>query len=323
MKSIPVVRATVRYIELPGFVLIDEMPPAVHAKVLAAMGDDALDIHDDAIAFPHKFGPGAKRFMEALGVTVVAEAHKGIMVCLYPPKDVAKKFAVEGGEPVENMHVTLGYLGKIADLPEDAFDLAIKACESVAKNQVKLEGSVGGVGRWAAGDDGDCIYASVDVPGSNDLQAKLCEALEAAGIPARSNHGWSAHMTIQYLEPDLDVKIHHVEPVDVSFDSVWVVSGDEDRKEIKFGSNKAEAWNVTQRRRITHDRAAKELSTILDNARDKVVTEPNVKKVIDMTGLNPTKAKDYKVLREKLEVSPLSGVTSALDRQIQNKLGWW
>lgn len=339
MTKIPVIRSSVKYVELPDFVLFDEMPAAIHAKVLAVMGDDALDIHDDAIAFTKASAPGVLRYLGQLGVKIeqpmvtTAEEHRGIMVCLYPPKDVAEKFSVDGGEPAENMHITLGYLGKMDELPEDAYEKAIKACEEVAAEQESLSGEIGGIGRWAAGDE-DCVYASVDLPGSNEFRAKLCEALEAAGVPARTNHGWSAHMTIQYLEPDLEVKMKHVDPVKVSFGSVWVVSGDKDRKEIRFGGagktedsedsdDEAKAFNVLQRRGLDKQRSERDLQTVLDNARDGHVGDQNADRVKKWTGLDPRKTKDREKLQKTIEVSPPSTTTSALERKISEKLGWW
>lgn len=328
MSTIKVVRSTVKYVELPQFVLIDEMPPAIHAKVLEFMGDHALDIHDDAVAFSYKLAPNVKSFMEQLGVNVhvqkviEAEGHSGVMICLYPPEDVAKKFAVEGGEPVENMHVTLGFLGKKNELPDDVMELAEKACKKVAAKHSKLDGNIGGIGRWAAGKDGDCIYASVDVPGSNELRADLCAALEEEGIPPKSNHGWSAHMTIQYVDPDKVVAVNHVEPVKVSFDSIWVVSGDKDRKEIKLGGSKKSetvkadgsdggGLDVNKRRWLDRHHTKDQINTILDNVRDGHVSDENLKIVKDMTGMDPTKPEDYKKLREQLGITHDGGATAA------------
>jgi 2'-5' RNA ligase len=168
---------------------------------------------------------------------VTADVQRGVMVCLYPPPDVAAQFHVEGGEEQDNMHVTLAYLGKVDELPEGFADTAVSALQSVATAQANLSGDIGGIGRWAAGDDKDCVYASVDVPGANEFRSKVAAALESAGLPVRKDHCWTAHMTIQYCEPGASVRINHVDPVPVTFSSVWVVVGDEDRYEVKFSGS--------------------------------------------------------------------------------------
>lgn len=46
--------------------------------------------------------------------------HLGGMVALFPRQDFAEALAVEGGEPAEDLHLTLAYLGEdVTDLPKD------------------------------------------------------------------------------------------------------------------------------------------------------------------------------------------------------------
>jgi 2'-5' RNA ligase len=346
--GINVVRATVQYQELPEFVLVDEIPPNVHRQLLSIMGNHALDIYDGAMTFPYNKAPGVLQFLQTMGVQVkvtkkthaetdlvcvttikepvesAKEKQTGVMVCLYPPREVAEQFAVDGGEPVENLHVTLAYLGKGEDLPEDVVERAVQACKVVAAKQTVLNGEIGGIGRWAAGDDKDVVYASVDCPGSNEFRDALNRALVDGGIPPKSNHGWTAHMTIQYVDDhDADVKIHHVDPVPVSFVSVWVVRGDNERVEVKFGKNSAEAFNVLQRRSLDRQRSERDLQTIIENADQGHVSDRNAERTKQRTGLDPKNAKDRQELKKQISISPPSGATAELDRQIAEKLGWW
>lgn len=44
----------------------------------------------------------------------------GGMVALYPRQDIAEAMAVPGGEPVEDLHLTMAYLGEdVTDLPKE------------------------------------------------------------------------------------------------------------------------------------------------------------------------------------------------------------
>lgn len=82
-------------------------------------------------------------------------------------------------------------------------------------------------------------------------------------------------------------------------------------------------FNVRQVKRIRYNRQHKELETIIDNARDGLISKNNIDKIKRLTGLDPTKQKDADKLRKSIVVSPPSGATAALDQQIRNRLGWW
>ncbi|OBY33539.1 2'-5' RNA ligase family protein [Mycolicibacter kumamotonensis] len=61
-------------------------------------------------------------------ITADAEQAKqtGGMCALYPRRDFAEALVVEGGEPVEDMHVTLAYFGEdVSDLPADTVARAV------------------------------------------------------------------------------------------------------------------------------------------------------------------------------------------------------
>lgn len=50
----------------------------------------------------------------------------GGMVALFPRQDVAEALVIPGGEPIEDLHLTLAYLGEdVSDLPRDNLALAI------------------------------------------------------------------------------------------------------------------------------------------------------------------------------------------------------
>jgi hypothetical protein len=97
----------------------------------------------------------------------------------------------------------------------------------------------------------------------------------------------------------------------------------------KSATKSAQAFNVLQRKRIHREQNQRALETILENARDGHVSEQNVSKVLEHTGLDPRKKKDADLLRrrQRIEVSPITTVTPAsvdeFSLQISKKLGWW
>ncbi len=67
------IRATIRYAEKPHFVLVDALPPQVHQKVLAFIGEERiqpLDIYDDAVTLSYADGPIVLGYLRALGLNV-------------------------------------------------------------------------------------------------------------------------------------------------------------------------------------------------------------------------------------------------------------
>lgn len=474
MTAIPVVRAAVKYIEMPSFVLIDDLPPNIYRQLLSVMGDVASDIHDDAIAFPYNKATTALQLLQTMGVKVerqrrphamvvanqptnpgaaldafineyrsetwenpidphqrgmtikdkgvegyvllelrkfegaihissimstepkkgfasfvlkqlcemadkhgvvmtldpkrfgtrkgdlnnaqlrqwysrhdfapsrkysgmarmpkgvseaahhgvitAAEKHRGVMIALYPPEHICEALALEGGEDPTNIHITIAYLGKLDELPEDVVAKASDCVQRACAGQSVFRGSISGVGRFAAGEQ-DVVHATIDIPGLSEFRVKLCAELEAAGIPAKKNHGFDPHATLKYVDVGDEMPLDRIEPVELSLDTVWVVSGDTERHPIKVG--KAEAFTVPQRRSMERAREKKELRTILDNARDGHVGQDNIEKVKDKTGLDPSKQKDREQLKKSLVVSPPSGATAGMDRRISDKLGWW
>jgi 2'-5' RNA ligase len=64
------------------------------------------------------FGPGILGEVDHTTLTAAADVLGGAMVALVPTDADAKRLAIEGGEPVEQLHLTLAYLGEAAALDE-------------------------------------------------------------------------------------------------------------------------------------------------------------------------------------------------------------
>lgn len=66
------------------------------------------------------------------------EKRAGGMVCLYPRQDYAEAMAVQGGEPVEDLHCTLAFLGSdLADLSPGDLPAAIGRIADTLPGAVK------------------------------------------------------------------------------------------------------------------------------------------------------------------------------------------
>lgn len=147
---------------------------------------------------------------EAAAEPVLAAAGPDVsglaMVAVYPTAEQAANMAPDGGAEPDTLHVTMVFLGDVADIDLAAADRAVQAA---AAETAAMEGSVGGVGLFAAGPDGHPQLALPNVPGLSALRATVVAALADEGIESPSEHDWVPHMTLGYVEepelPDLAV----------------------------------------------------------------------------------------------------------------------
>lgn len=163
-----------------------------------------------------------------------AAAHNGVMVALYPSPDMAATLAQPGGEPAEDLHVTLAYLGDAATL-EDPERLRQAVAEWAAET-APIAGTVSGTGQFTAGPE-PCTYASVDLPTLPAAREMLINGLWRTGFQASREHGFTPHMTLAYDARHVDLP-----NVSLRFDTVTLkVAGD--RTDFPLYGSRAE-WVV-------------------------------------------------------------------------------
>jgi 2'-5' RNA ligase len=158
------------------------------------------------------------------------KAHSGVAAMLYLPADVAKRLAVKGGEKAEDLHLTLAFMGDTAEIGKDALAKAQQACEGVCSKAKPVAGRISGLGRFNASknsDGKDVLYASVDSPALTELRQEMVKALEGAGVPANTEHGFMPHVTLAYVDPDAEAPIAKLADIDVTFDSLTLAIGDQ------------------------------------------------------------------------------------------------
>lgn len=156
----------------------------------------------------------------------VPDFSDGIMVAVYPDPAAADAVAAhiagpDDTTPREELHVTLAYLGKIggsAPTEQEVIDSVTRAVEG----QPALEGEIGGIGQFPAGEDGAPTYAPVDVPGLGLLREQIVSEL---GDVVFNDHGFTPHMTLGYNIGIIDP----VPPTPVKFTEVRVVYGNSQR----------------------------------------------------------------------------------------------
>lgn len=163
------------------------------------------------------------------GKAAASQADKeGAMVAVFVPKEVGEKLYQKGGEPVEDMHVTLAYfVDKQAD--RDDWDEVERIVEQVAAQHYKLTGKVNGFGVFQ--NDVDILWAAPSVPGLAELRHKVLEAVEDAGFKVSDDYGWTPHITLKYDHKGKLPKLHG--PIELEFGGLTFAKGD-DHKDFEF-----------------------------------------------------------------------------------------
>lgn len=191
---------------LVGAVAIDDL------AIVPLRADEALFTGIDPGAVEHPLA-------EALLLEADTE-HKGAMVAFYPSAERAKKLAITGGSPPEQLHVTLAFLGP--DASKLNFDQAKAAVTRWAAKTPAQSGELSGIGHFDVGGGEKVTYRSVDLPDIAPSREALVKSLSRAKVPATTNHGFTPHMTI-------DNKVRRVEVAKspIAFDTVTLKWGDE------------------------------------------------------------------------------------------------
>ena len=127
--------------------------------------------------------------------------HKGVMVALRIPHSAALRVAIPGGEPPEDLHVTISYLGGADELDPDRWADLVKRLKAIAATTPPLSATLAGYGRFTSGDD-DVLWVGVESPDLPALRHRIVQACEDAAVPLAGDKGFTPHCTIGYAKND-------------------------------------------------------------------------------------------------------------------------
>ncbi len=159
---------------------------------------------------------------EVLTAQAGPETNNLAMVAVYPRAEEADSLAVGEGLEVDDLHVTLVFLGDADELEEPDIHAAVSTAALASE---ALEGTVGGIGFFAENEDGIPVLALPDVPGLTRLREDVVSELNTQGIESPSEHGFLPHMTLTYAD-DVETPDQSALGQPLHFDSVSVVVAD-------------------------------------------------------------------------------------------------
>lgn len=142
-------------------------------------------------------------------LSAAADVHTGAMIALMPSAADAERMAFEGGEAVDQLHVTLAYLGDAADWTEAQRANMINAVGRAAGWLTPVQGNAFGVARWnSSGPDPVWVWNIGDA--LDDDCARLSEVhhevnyqLADLGYELPRQHSpWAPHVAATYGSAD-------------------------------------------------------------------------------------------------------------------------
>lgn len=158
---------------------------------------------------------------------VVMEAPTGVMVGWFLPRSVAERVHLVGGEPVEDLHVTLAYFGDVDSLSLDDQRKLVGIVGEVVVSRRALVGQLKGVNAFppAEGEDVYPLYVGVDVPGLGEIHKAIVDAATEAGIEVSTFDTFTPHVTVAYLSTDTEPPALDFAGLDIVIDQLTVAVG--------------------------------------------------------------------------------------------------
>lgn len=129
--------------------------------------------------------------------------YNGIIVALGVPTLTARRAAIPGGLPADEMHVTLAYLGDAREHTDARPFLRLAGLlHNLAEHTPAVTAQFGGPGKFLGVNKGqDAAYLNVDAPALPALREAVVRAVQEAGLTVDMTHGFTPHVTLRYQDP--------------------------------------------------------------------------------------------------------------------------
>ncbi|MDD5417239.1 MAG: 2'-5' RNA ligase family protein, partial [Candidatus Aenigmarchaeota archaeon] len=127
-----------------------------------------------------------------------AANHTGAMLAIPVPSDVAGRIALPGGEPVEDLHITLFFFGDAADVAPKGREAIIYTALGASAGCGPFEVVLDGTGLFPNNPERP-FFARVHSPGLEELRARIAKAFDEADIDYSRDYEYRPHCTLKYL----------------------------------------------------------------------------------------------------------------------------
>ena len=157
---------------------------------------------------------------------------KAVYVALVPPRWARKHLAVEGGEPADDLHLTLAYLGRAEAMSPERMGALEELLADFAPGQRELKAEVGPVGRFEASESSkgkEVVWRAVSAACLGEMRSELVEVLETAGFGVAQELEFVPHMTVGLVEPGRSLEVA-AQQLGCRLDSLWLFGAGEPKK---------------------------------------------------------------------------------------------
>lgn len=129
-----------------------------------------------------------------------AGEHTGILIALVPSADDAQRLALQGGEDVADLHVTLFYYGEARAMPLDLRRSLIHTVAAETARFAPLMGQVFGFGVFNPTGESPALILNVGGSALDDFRRELNRDVGLAS--SEQYRPWAPHLTLAYLTPE-------------------------------------------------------------------------------------------------------------------------
>ena len=136
------------------------------------------------------------------------EAHTGAMIALVPTSEDMFELVLPDGEPIEQLHTTLYFLGEADDITDDEQEAIHAAVADLALRQPAVAGDIFGFSIWNPAGPDPCLVADVNGDELADCFESVTAALDDVEFEYPEQHEpWRPHITLKYRTLDIPVEV--------------------------------------------------------------------------------------------------------------------
>lgn len=162
-------------------------------QAYALLTDDAA-----GVLFPPQ-GPGEGTGVGLITASANPKAHTGAMVALVPSQEDLERLAVEGGEPLEELHLTLAYLGEADQISEELQAQIIQTCMKYFTSPVHTEAFSINVFNPHTDLTETAVVLGIRGEDLVEPRGNIMSAVRGAYAGMPENHNpWIPHVTLKY-----------------------------------------------------------------------------------------------------------------------------
>jgi 2'-5' RNA ligase len=157
-----------------------------------------------------------------------ATQHTGAMIALVPSMPDVARILVPDGEPAEQLHLTLWFLGDAVDYDETTRAAIVAAVQETADGQSAIQGEAFGVAAWNPLGDEPCLVLNVGGGAIEKARHEIGEAVGdiwAAMLPEQ-HCPFSPHVTLSYGFDNTMIEAAMDTTGPIVFDRIRVAFGD-------------------------------------------------------------------------------------------------